>query len=163
MPGHWKNLGISTNYTYTHSEARINKRFPSNENVNIVRIGEDFNQYFDSEDQEIIPLPGQAPNTLNLSLFYDSPKFYFKVSANYNDVFLSTLGADADLDEYYGAQWRIDLNGYYQFNDVIQVFGDLRNATNTPLRFYLGPPDNRRILQTEFYSFWARLGVRLKF
>jgi TonB-dependent receptor len=163
MPGHWKNLGISTNYTYTHSEARINKRFPSNDNVNIVRIGEDFNQYFDSEDSEIITLPGQAANTLNLSLFYDSPKFYFKVSANYNEDFLSTLGADSDLDEYYGAQWRIDLNGYYQFNDMIQVFGDLRNATNAPLRFYLGPPDNRRILQTEFYSFWARLGVRLKF
>ena len=163
LPRHWKNSGVAVNYTFTYSEARINRRFPANDNVNIVRLGEDYTQFFDSEDREIIPLPGQAPNTLNVSLFYDSPKFYFKASANFNDVFLSTLGADPDLDEYYGEQWRIDLNGYYQFNEFLQVFADLRNATNAPLRFYLGPPKNRRILQTEFYSFWARIGVRLKF
>lgn len=163
LPGFWKNFGVSTNYTFTYSEGRINRRYPANDNVNVVTIGGDYSEFFDQEETEVIPLPGQSPNSLNFALFYDSPKFYFKVAANYNDVFLSTLGVDPDLDEYYGNQWRIDLNGYYQVNKVLQVFGDLRNATNQPLRYYLGAPDNRRILQTEFYSFWARLGVRLRF
>lgn len=163
LPKFWKNFGVSTNYTYTYSEARVNKRFPANDNINIVRLGEDYSNFFNQEEVEVIPLPGQAPHSLNMALFYDSPKLYLKVSANYNDVFLSTLGADPDLDEYYGAQWRVDINGYYQINQVLQVFGDVRNVTNAPLRYYLGAPSNQRILQTEFYSFWARLGVRLKF
>jgi|GEM_PF-502803 len=163
LPGNWKNFGVLTNYTYTYSEGELNKRFPSNDNVNIIRLGDNYSDLFDTEETETISLPGQAPNTLNLALFYDSPKLYLKISANYNDAFLSTLGADSDLDEYYAEQWRIDFNGYYQFNPLIQVFGDVRNITNAPLRYYLGPPENRRILQTEFYSFWARLGIRLQF
>ena len=115
------------------------------------------------EEEETIPLPGQAPNTLNMSLFYDSPKWYFRVSANYNDTYLHTLGADPDLDEYYASQWRVDLNGYYQVNKTLQIFADVRNVTNAPLRYYLGAPENRRILLTEFYSFWARVGARLQF
>lgn len=163
LPKHWKNLGIIANYTYTYSEGRIGKRFPANDNINIVRLGEDYSQFFSPEDVEVLPLPGQAPHTLNLSLFYDSPKFYFKLSANYNDTFLSTLGVDPDLDEYYAEQWRIDINGYYQATQILQIFGDVRNVTNVPQRYYLGPPENNRILQTEFYSFWARIGLRLKF
>jgi len=163
LPGIWKNLGINANYTLTYSEAKINKRYPANDNLNIVQIGEDYSQFFDAEATETISLPGQAPNSLNLSLFYDTPKFYLKVAANYGDLFLNTLGADPDLDEYYGAQWRIDVNGYYQVSELLQVFGDVRNVTNAPLKYYLGSPENQRILQTEFYSFWARIGVRLKF
>jgi TonB-dependent receptor len=163
LPGIWKNFGVLANYTFTYSEGRISKRYPANNNLNIVQIGGDYTDFFNPDETEVIPLPGQAPNSLNFALFYDTPKFYFKVAANYNDVFLSTLGVDPDLDEYYGAQWRIDVNGYYQVNKVLQVFGDVRNVTNQPLRYYLGAPDNRRILLTEFYSFWARLGVRLRF
>ncbi len=163
LPGTLKNLGVLTNYTYTYSEAQISARFPANDNLNIVRIGEDYSEFFSADSTETIPMPGQAPHSLNLALFYDTPRFYFKVSANYSDQFLSTLGADPDLDEFYGAQWRIDLNGYVQVNKVLQVFGDVRNVTNAPLRYYLGQPEDNRILQTEFYSYWARLGVRLKF
>ncbi len=163
LPNNWKNIGVLTNYTYTDSEGILSKRFSANDNINIVRLGDDYSDFFNADATETIPLPGQAPHTLNIALFYDSPKWYFKISANYNDNFLSTLGADPDLDEYYGKQWRVDLNGYYQFTKALQVFGDLRNVTNEPLRYYLGSPENRRILQTEFYSFWVRLGLRIKF
>lgn len=163
LPGNFKNLGILWNYTYTYSQGTISKRFPANDNINIVRIGENYDNFFDANETETIPLPGQAPNSLNLALFYDSPKWYAKISANFSDQFLSTLGADPDLDEFYGSQWRIDLNGYYQVNKVLQIFGDVRNLTNQPLRYYLGSPSDNRILLTEFYSYWARLGVRLNF
>lgn len=165
LPGKLKNLGAIANYTYTYSEGQIAKRFQANdaENLIIVTPGQDFSQLFNQEEEETIPLPGQSPHALNLALFYDSPKWYFKVSANFNDTYLHTLGADEDLDEYYASQWRVDLNGYYQVNQVLQIFGDIRNVTNAPLRYYLGPPENRRILLTEFYSYWARIGARLQF
>ena len=163
LPGKWKNIGVLANYTYTNSEAVIGKRFEATDNINIVQVGEDYEQFFDSTETETITLPGQAAHSMNLALFYDSPKWYFKVSAAYNDAFLHTLGADPDLDEYYGEMIRMDLNGYYQVNEVLQVFGDMRNITNQPLRFYLGEPSDQRILLTEFYSFSARLGVRLRF
>jgi outer membrane receptor protein involved in Fe transport len=108
-------------------------------------------------------MPGQSPHALNLALFYDSPKIYIKAAFNYSDTYLHTLGVDSDLDEYYGSQLRLDMNGYYQVNQVLQIFGDVRNILNTPLRYYLGPPENRRILLTEYYSYSARLGIRLIF
>lgn len=166
LPGKLKNLGGMVNYTYSYSEAEIFKRFLANDanNLIVVEQGEDFNNLFDEDGEvETIPLPGQAPHTLNFSLFYDSPKWYFRIAANYNDTYLHTLGADKGLDEYYASQWRVDLNGYYQVNENLQIFGDVRNVTNAPLRYYLGPPEDRRILQTEFYSFWARIGARLNF
>ena len=33
LPGHWKNIGIYSNYTYTYSEAQILKRYPANQNI----------------------------------------------------------------------------------------------------------------------------------
>lgn len=43
---------------------------------------------------------------------------------------------------------------------TVQIFGDVRNLTNAPLIYFLGNPDDGRIRQTEFYSSWARLGLR---
>lgn len=163
LPGKLKNIGVQTNYTYSYSEAKIQKRYPGNEHENGIFVGGDSELEFVDDQVEIIDLPGQSPHVLNVALFYDSPKWYFKISANYSDVFLSTLGVDPDMDEYYGEQWRFDMNGYYQINQNLQVFGDIRNFTNSPSRYYLGAPENRRIQQTEYYSFWARMGVRLTF
>ena len=163
LPGHWKNLGVFSNYTYTNSDAVINERLPANDFSNIIQFGEDYTALFNEAEDETIPLPGQAQHTVNLALFYDSPKFYVKVAANYTDDFLFALGADSDLDEYYGENLRVDINGYYQINQYFQVFADIRNVTNQPLKFYLGPPEDGRVLQQEFYSFWARLGIRINF
>lgn len=161
FPGELKNMGVFANYTYTNSEAVINKRLPANDFSNIIRFGEDYSELFFANDTETLPLPGQANHTVNVALFYDKPKVYFKVAVNYTDAFLNALGADSDLDEFYGANLRVDLNGYYQLTKNLKLFGDLRNLTNEPLRFYLGSPENQRLIQQEFYSFWARLGLRI--
>ncbi len=163
LPRWWSNFGFFGNYTFTQSEAQINKRFPANQVSNIFSLGGDYEQFFQEGEAETIPLPGQSPHALNLALFYDTQKFFLKVAANYNDQFLVGLGVDPDLDEYYAAQWRVDINGYYQINETVQVFADIRNVTNQPLRFFLGDPSQGRTLQQEFYSFWARIGVRLQF
>jgi len=163
LPGIWRNLGFFGNYTFTDSEAEINARLPANEINNVVIFGSDYSQFFSENGTEVIPLPGQAEHSFNLALFYDTRDFYFKVAVNYSDDFLFRLGADSDLDEYYAANWRVDINGYYEFAKNFQVFADVRNVTNEPLRFFLGPPDTGKLRQQEFYSFWARVGIKFNF
>lgn len=161
LPGFWSNFGVYTNYTYTYSEAFINQRLPANYSAAIVVFGEDAIGDFISEDgQEKISLPGQAEHTANMALFYDSKKFFARLTANYQDAFLFQLGADPDLDEYYDESLRLDFTANYQISPYVNVFTDVINITNTPLRFYLGSEEI--IKQQEFYSWWGRVGLRIR-
>lgn len=158
LPGIWRYLGLFTNYTFTYSEAYINQRFPANVHSNIFTFQGDYLQYFKAGQQEVIPLPGQSPHAANLAVFYDDQRLYLKLSANYQHDFLSQLGVDADLDEYYDALLRLDFNGYYAITPNFKIFGDVRNITNAPLRYYLAYQN--QTLQQEYYAYWVRLGVR---
>jgi len=100
-------------------------------------------------------------HTANVAIFYDSPRFFARLTANFQDDFLFELGADADLDEYYDKNLRLDFTANFLLTDHLQLFADVFNLTNAPLRFYLGTPD--RIKQQEFYSWWGRAGVKLAF
>ena len=125
-------------------------------------FGENESGTFGSDqEEEMIPMPGQAKHTANLALFYETRKFYTKITANYHDAFLYRLEADPDLDEYYGEAWHLDFTAKYMISDHVSVFTDFINLTNAPLKFYLGTPD--RILKQEYYSWWGRIGLRLKF
>jgi len=162
LPRVWNDFGVYLNYTFTFSEAWINKRYPANYTNAVVIFGNDSLELFTSStEQERITLPGQAMHTVNAALFYDSKKFYAKLSLNYHDAFLYSLGADKDLDEYYDTELHLDFNTNYQFTKNLGVFIDLINLTNAPLRYYLSTPD--RILKQEYYSWWGRIGVKLQF
>lgn len=162
LPGLLKYFGWYLNYTYTYSEAFINKRLPANYSNAIVVFGEDdLSVFSSSESQEKIVLPGQAQHTTNLALFFESPKLYARIIANYNDDFLYRLGADEDLDEYTASAWRLDFTANYKVTRNLRLFTDMINITNAPLKFYLGTKD--RIRQQEFYSWWARGGIKLTF
>ncbi|MBK8044071.1 MAG: TonB-dependent receptor [Haliscomenobacter sp.] len=162
LPGFLKQLGIYANYTYTHSKSQINKRLPANFTDAVVVFGDDDASFFSpTEEKEQISLPGQAKNTANLALFFDSKRFFARLTANYHDAFLYRLGADADLDEYYDQEFRLDFTANYDVTKNLNVFADVINLTNTPLRYYLGNSD--RIKLQEFYSWWGRMGVKLSF
>lgn len=162
LPGMLSNLGWYLNYTYTESDARINKRLPANYTDAIVVFGEDdLSLFSDLNNTERISLPGQAKHTANASVFYESKKLYARLSANYQDAFLFRLGADPDLDEYYDESLRIDFTANYRLGKNLKIFGDAINLTNAPLRYYLGQKD--RIKLQEFYSWWARAGLKLNF
>lgn len=162
LPGFAKNFGLYSNYTFTESDARINKRYAANYATAVVIFGEDDLSVFAATDEEEkISLPGQAQHTANLALFYDSKKFFARLTANYQDDFLFQLGADPDLDEYYASALRLDFNANFQLTDHLNLFADVLNLSNTPLRYYLGTED--RTQKQEFYSWWGRIGIKLKY
>jgi TonB-dependent receptor len=138
LPGGWKYCGIYFNYTYTWSRAVIAQR---------------------QGQEEEIRLPGQSPNTVNLALIYDSPKWYAKLSANFNDAFLDELGIKKTWDVYYERNLYVDFNANYNLTPHVQLYVNALNLTNQPLRYYIGERD--RIKQQEFYSWWGRFGVRI--
>jgi TonB-dependent receptor len=161
--GFLSNFGLFTNYTYTYSEAFLPRRVPANyaEAIIIDPLEDDLSEFFTEDDKEKIELPGQAEHTANVGLFYDSRRFFARLTANYQDAFLVEIGPDADLDEYYDEALRLDFTTNYQISKRLNVFADFINITNTPLRFYLGTTDV--IKQQEFYSWWSRVGVRLSY
>jgi TonB-dependent receptor len=162
LPKPLSNLGFFINYTYTGSDARINKRLPANYTDAVVIFGQDdLSLFSDLTNTERITLPGQARHTANVSAFYETGKFYARLSANYQDAFLFSLGADADLDEYYDQALRLDFTANVSLGPHVKLFGDAINLTNAPLRYYLGEKD--RLKLQEFYSWWARLGLKLDF
>jgi hypothetical protein len=162
LPGIFRNFGIYSNYTYTHSKAQINRRFSANYTNAVVVFGDDdLNLFTSTAEQEEISLPGQARHTANLALFYDAPRWFVRLTANYHDAFLYQLGADKDLDEYYDEEFRLDFNTNYDLSSHCNVFFDIINLINTPQRFYLGIPN--RIKQHEFYSWWCRAGIKFNF
>ncbi len=161
LPGMLGNFGLFTNYTYTYSRAFLPRRVPANyaEAIIIDPLEDDLSEFFTEEEREEIGLPGQAEHTANVALFYDSKKFFVRMTANYQDDFLVEIGPDPDLDEYYDAALRLDLTTNYQLSNQFTIFADWINITNEPLRFYLGTEDV--IKQQEFYSWWTRVGVRM--
>ncbi len=162
LGGFFRNFGVFTNYTYTFSEAFINQRFPANYSDAVVVFGDDDLSDFSTPDQqEKITLPGQAEHTFNGALFYDSPRLFARLTANYQDDFLFQLGADEDLDEYYDRAFRLDFTANVFLTDNLKLFTDVINITNEPLRFYLGTRD--RIKQHELYSWSTRFGIKLQF
>ncbi len=162
LPGILGNLGVFANYTFTESRADISKRYPQNEN-DVVYTFDDYSSDFftSSEDQETVPLQGQAKHSGNLALFYEGDKLYMKISSVMHSEFLSRLGNDAGLDVYYEKSLHMDFNANYQFTESLNCFVDLINLTNEPLRYYLGSRDYFK--QHEFYSWSGKIGVKLNF
>lgn len=158
----WSNFGLYTNYTFTYSEASINQRVPVEDLSEVFTFdpqgGSDFVN--GSEDVEIISMPGQAAHTFNLALFYDTKKFYAKISSTYQSAFLDELGQEADFDVYYDQSFFLDFSADYRFTSKARVFIQAINLTNSPLKYYMGTKD--QVQQQEFYSWSARIGFRIQ-
>lgn len=163
LPGVLENFGIYTNYSYTVSEARmherpVNKYYPEPVNLYAQNLEDSL---VDKSNIEKIVLPGQSMHALNLAIFYESAKLYMKLSANYHDKFLLSLGGDADMDEYQLEAWHLDFNATYQISSALKLFTDIVNLTNTPQTVYRGSTDF--IQKQEYYSWWGRVGIKLSF
>jgi len=162
LPGFAKNFGLFFNYSFTQSDALINRRKAANYTDAVIKFDGDLLPQITQEGEEKIQLPGQAKHAANIALFYDSKRFYTKLSANFNDTFLYALGADQDLDEYYGSAWHLDFTANYALTKNLNIFTDAINLLNTPQRFYLGS-NEEYIKKQEFYSWTLRLGLKLSF
>ncbi|MGO4913415.1 TonB-dependent receptor [Leeuwenhoekiella sp. W20_SRS_FM14] len=139
LPGFLKNFGIYVNYTYLNSEAKG----IANE---------------DGDLRGDLDLPGSSPNMFNASLSYGDSWFSARLSGNYSDAYLDELGGNAFEDRFYDEQFFLDLNATVFLSKNLQVFANLNNITNQPLRYYQGVQD--RTMQMEYYNTRLTFGVK---
>lgn len=135
LPGVLKGFSILANYTYTHSNANAQFR-------------------------KDIRLPGQATNTANASLAFTYKRFTIQGNLNYNGSYTVSLGADAPTDVVRAARVQIDANASYMLGKRFTLYAQGLNLTNAPQVDYFGV--RSRIYTKQYYSYWGRIGVKLR-
>lgn len=139
LPGFLSNFGIYLNYTYTHSKAK-----GVEDADGVVR--------------EDLALPGTAPHMANASLSYDGERLTARLSLNHASAYLDQLGDNAFYDRYYDKQTFLDFNASYTILRGLNLFVEINNITNQPLRFYQGHTD--RTMQMEYYRPRYLFGIK---
>ena len=113
------------------------------------------------EGRDNVPLVGQVDNMYNISLAYESEKFFVRGSFNYAGASLDELSDKSFEDRYYDEQSFLDINANYRFNDKLSIFAEGKNLTNQPLRYYQGI--SSRTMQLEYYNISWNLGLKYDF
>ncbi|MEO1022580.1 MAG: TonB-dependent receptor [Bacteroidota bacterium] len=140
LPGFASGFGIYANYTYTYSEATL----------------------FNADGvARTVALPGQAESIGNFALSYEKFGFSGRVAMSYAGAFIDELRANEGDDRFYDEHLQIDVSATQRVAPNVQIFAEINNLTNQPLRFYNGV--SSRPEQQEFYSFWMNAGIKFRF
>jgi len=137
LPGAWGGLGLSANWTWVQSKYKI-------------RPGEDS------------LLPSTSRNTGNIEALYDLDGVHLSLGAYYTSRNIFGVGGSAALDIWTQERLSMDFGSQWQINEPCGVYLNVKNLTNTPLKFTEGPSENR-VIQREFYSTTIQAGVTYKF
>jgi TonB-dependent receptor len=106
-------------------------------------------------------LPGTSQVTWNIAGFYEAHGLQLRLAAQYVSHSLFGLGGDKALDTIQDDRTTLDFTSSYQVTSQFQVFFNVKNLLDTPLRYYEG--SSNRPIQREFYDVTYEGGVRAKF
>ncbi|WP_221031204.1 TonB-dependent receptor [Actomonas aquatica] len=134
LPGPFNGFGFSANYTWTDSEVTIFSR-----------------------PGEKLPFFKQADGAGNVALYYEKYGWDVRLALNYSGEYLSGVGGAADQDFYVDSRLSWDFKMSYRINDHWQVYGEMLNIFEEPLRESWGT--QHFLAGREIYSWNAKLGV----
>jgi len=134
LPGLLSGLGIDSNFSYVDSAV-------------------------DLRDGDNVALPGTFEFTGNAALFYERGPVKVRLSGQYESAVLFGVGGSRATDIFQDKRFTLDLNASYQLNRRLELFSNVKNLTNEPLRFYERASD--RPIQREFYDLTIEAGVKL--
>ncbi|MBV8682828.1 MAG: TonB-dependent receptor [Caulobacteraceae bacterium] len=106
-------------------------------------------------------LPGTSHTTWNLSGFYDKYGLQFRIAAEYVSKELFSLGGSKAADSIQDDRLTLDWTSSYQITPNVGLYFDVKNITNTPLRFFVYNPSYP--IQREYYEQTYEFGVHVKF
>ncbi len=141
LPGFLRYFNVYTNYTYNHS------------------VVKDFN--YEGRENEKLSLPGTPAHTLNAALGFNNRKFSARLSYNFASDFIDELGKSTLHDVYYDKVNYLDFNCNLSIGKYVNIFANVNNILNQPLRYYQGSQDYT--YQVEFYNFRFDAGIKLNF
>lgn len=136
LPGWLGGFGVNANYTYVDSRLQI-------------RPG------------DYTLLPSTSKNTANLAATYDYAGVSLTLAGYYTSKNIFAVGGSDQTDIWSQPRFSLDFGAIYAFNEIVSIFFDAKNLTNTALKFTEGPGANRPI-QREYYDATLLAGVRIK-
>jgi TonB-dependent receptor len=137
LPGLWNGFGAGFNWTGVSSHIQIHPNANST-------------------------LPSTAKNTGNATLFYEKEGLLdVRLGANYISRSLFAIFATPATDVYSEPRFSLDLGSRYFVSNNFSLYFDVKNITNTPLKYTEG--DSHRPLQREFYRETYQFGVTASF
>ncbi len=121
LPGIFSRLGVEANLTFTESELAL----PTQAN-------------------RIVPIPGQADVTGNLSLTYHGERLRARLSYRYQSELMDTIGANALLDGFIDERENLDFTLQAYLTRDTSVYFQVRNITEeNQLEGFYGANDRR--------------------
>ncbi|MDE2043458.1 MAG: TonB-dependent receptor, partial [Alphaproteobacteria bacterium] len=114
-------------------------------------------------------MPGTAPQTANLALFYEAHGLETRLAGQFNGRTIFAIGgnplvysyATIPTDVYLDYRFTLDWTGSVQVAKPIRLYWSIKNITDAPLRYFEGNPD--RPIQREHYGPTYEAGVKVKF
>ncbi len=141
LPGFLRHFNVYTNYTYSHSKVK------------------NFN--YEGRENEELSMPGTPTHTFNAALGFDNRKFSARLSYNFASDFIDELGDEAFYDRYYDKANYLDFNMNMKVGDHVNIYANVNNLLNKPLRFYQGSEEYT--MQEEYYNIRFDAGVKVTF
>jgi TonB-dependent receptor len=138
LPSPLDGFGLAANYTYTDSEAEV----------------------FGRTDE--LPFFRQSDHIGNVALYYEKYGLDARLALAYRSEYLDILAGGPGTDAYIDDRAQLDFKAAYDINDRFEVFGEVTNINDVPLRYLSGGDDNR-VAANEVYSWSAAVGLNFKF
>ena len=143
LPGFWSGFGVDANATLVQS-----------------RVLEYDAATSDSGQDEFGLLPGTSRLTWNAGGFYEAHGLQLRLAAEYVSKELFSLGGSKAEDTIQDNRLTLDFTSSYELRPGWQVYFNVKNLTNAPLRFYVYQPSFP--IQREFYDQTFEAGIRIK-
>ncbi|MGY3053794.1 outer membrane receptor protein involved in Fe transport [Pedobacter sp. UYEF25] len=142
-------VGVSGNYTYTHSNINTSKIFTSTDASGVTTS---------VERLQSRPLQGQTGNVANLSLLYknDKHKAFVQLAYSYTDKTLVSVYPNYGYDYYQQPQSFLSLSGEKKLYKHLTAAAKINNILNTPTTIKIGNLTQSK----EVYNMSFNLGLR---
>jgi len=144
LPGAWNGFGLEANATFVDSHIKEYDALTSS-----------------TGQAEYGLLPGTSHTTWNLSGFYEKYGLQLRIAAEFVSKELFSLGGSKATDTIQDDRLTLDWTSSYHVTRNIALYFNVKNITNTPLRFYVYDPSYP--IQREYYEQTYEGGVRVKF
>ncbi|MCD8540082.1 MAG: TonB-dependent receptor [Leadbetterella sp.] len=146
LGGFWGGFGVEGNYTFTRSEMDVPAYSEdANGNITVTKTKE--------------ALPSQPKHVFNTALFYENEKAMIRIAGNYKGAALAVVQGNPENYRWYDKNFTVDLSASYKVSRKINLFLELNNLTNEPMKYYQG--NSSRPEQVEYYSLRGSAGINL--
>ncbi len=145
LPGAWGGLGVGTNVTLVSSGFKV-PVLDANGNSTLTR---------DSI------LPSTSRTTGNFEVMYEHAGLNLTLGAYYTSRNIFAMGPAASNDVWTQERFSIDFGGSYAISEQVSGYLNVKNITNTALKFTEGQGEDR-VIQREFYGPTIQFGVNVR-